>query len=234
MAAVARMIFLDFDCMMILLDRAVFGTFPTGERHGSGLIHLDTLRVVRVDDPAGLVRAAAGGDVGAWDRLVDGFAGVVWSVTRAFGLSHADAADVSQTTWLRLAENLDNLKDPARVGGWLVTTARREAMRTQERAGREKPTDHTFERVDERVEDAAARVIRNESDTALWLAFEALPAPCRALLRLLMVEPDSSYAQVGEALGMPIGSIGPRRARCLQSLRQQMGPILEPSGDFTA
>ena len=77
-----------------------------------------------------MVRAAAAGDADAWDRLVDGFAGVVWAVTRSFGLSHADAADVSQTTWLRLAENLDRLKDPARVGGWLVTTARREAMRT--------------------------------------------------------------------------------------------------------
>jgi RNA polymerase sigma factor (sigma-70 family) len=202
-----------------------------GERPAAGLIHPDTLFFVRVEDPAGLVRAAAGGDDDAWNRLVDGFAGVVWSVTRSFGLNHVDAADVSQTTWLRLAENLDRLRDPARVGGWLVTTARREAIRTLEWAGRERPVDDRFEEIDERLEDAAAGMIRNESDRALWNAFASMPLPCRSLLRMLMVDPPPSYTEVSQILGVPVGSIGPRRGRCLQAMRERMGTTMEPAGE---
>lgn len=175
---------------------------------------------MRVEDPGGLVRAAAAGEVAAWDRLVDGFAGMVWSVARSVGLDHADAADVSQTTWLRLAEHLHRLQDPDRVGGWLATTARREAVRIAQRADRVRPVPSGLDGVDERVEDAEAQLISAESDTALWLAFESLGGPCRSLLRALIADPPLSYGDISELLDMPVGSIGPRRARCLQTLRR--------------
>lgn len=180
---------------------------------------------MRVDDPGGLVRAAAAGDASAWDRLVDGFAGVVWAVTRTFGLDHMDAADVSQTTWLRLAEHLDRLQDPDRVGGWLVTTARREAMRVRERAARVVPVDDHDDDVDAALEDLDAALIRDERDVAVWAAFQETPEPCRSLLRVLLADPPPTYDEVSKALDMPIGSIGPRRQRCLAALRQRVAAL---------
>ena len=75
-----------------------------------------------------LVRGAAQGQEPAWRALVDNFAGLVWSVIRGYRLNPADAADVSQTTWLRLAEHIASLRQPERVGAWLVTTAGRECL----------------------------------------------------------------------------------------------------------
>ena len=80
-------------------------------------------------DPSGLVRAAAGGDQGAWDALVARYVGLVWATARSYRLEDADASDVVQTTWPRLVEHLDRLRDPAAVGSWLATTARNEALR---------------------------------------------------------------------------------------------------------
>src|SRR5262245_3580795 len=88
-----------------------------------------------------LVRAAAQGDEAAWNAIVDRFQGLVWATVRAHRLSPADAADVAQTTWLRLVENLDRIRDPERLGGWLATTARRECLRHIRLHGRELSTD---------------------------------------------------------------------------------------------
>src|SRR5947209_4848395 len=76
-----------------------------------------------------LVEAARLGDQKSWDALVDAYSGLIWAITRSYRLTAAEAADVSQTTWLRLCENIDRLRDPAAVGAWLATTARREAGR---------------------------------------------------------------------------------------------------------
>ena len=86
--------------------------------------------------------ALGGGDVTAWNAIVDRFAGLVWSVARRHRLSPSDAADVSQTTWLRLVEHIDRIQDPERVGGWLATTARHEALRVLRVSGRELPSEH--------------------------------------------------------------------------------------------
>src|SRR5438105_9861495 len=167
-------------------------------------------------DTAEMVSAAALGEPAAWDALVDRYARLVWAVARAFGLSDADAADVSQTTWLRLAEHLPRLREPERIGAWLATTARREAMRTSARARRERPLDS----ID--VADGAGaldeRLLDGERDTALWQAFAAIPSPCQLLLRLLLA--DCSYAEISDVLDMPVGSIGPTRGRCLERLRE--------------
>lgn len=169
---------------------------------------------------ADAVRAAAAGDRAAWDRLVAGFGRLVWSIAAAHRLGPADCAEVSQTTWLRLVENLDRISRPERLGGWLATTARRESLRLLKLRGREVLTE------DESRLDPGADAPTPESvtldrdrDRRLWRAFAALPENCRVLLRMVVVVAPP-YAEVAEALDMPIGSIGPTRARCLERLRR--------------
>jgi RNA polymerase sigma factor (sigma-70 family) len=166
------------------------------------------------------VLAAAAGDSRAWDRLVERFSGLVWAVARSHRLSEADAADVSQTTWLRLAEHLQRLRQPERVGGWLATTARNESLRVLRRCARLVPmADALDSLLDEGCPEVDRRLLDQERDAALWEAFLAMPHGCQRLLRTLMADPAPSYAEVSAALGMPVGSIGPRRGRCLEHLR---------------
>jgi RNA polymerase sigma factor (sigma-70 family) len=169
---------------------------------------------------ADLVELAAAGDRGAWECLVDRFARLIWSVARAHGLDNADARDASQTTWLRLLEHIRGLREPDRVGGWLATTARRECLRMHRVRARTHPTeDGTLPEVEAPEPNGEERVLTSERDAQLRRAFRALAEADRALLRLLVVEPPLSYREISDALGMPIGSIGPKRARCLRRLR---------------
>jgi RNA polymerase sigma factor (sigma-70 family) len=168
-----------------------------------------------------LVARAADSDQGAWNELVEEFGGLVWSTVRAYGLSNDDAAEVSQITWQRLVEHLDRLQDPARVGAWLATTARRQCLQQLRHASRVIPCGDDMP---EQVSDApvpGAALLAGERDRALWLAMARLPARDRRLLRLLIADPAPSYAQISAALGMPIGSIGPTRARALARLRRE-------------
>ncbi len=183
---------------------------------------------VLVDD----VQAAAAGDATAWCRLVERFSGLVWSVARAHGLGPADAADVTQTTWLRLAEHLHRVREPDRLGSWLATTARNESLRTRRRSSRMVPVGFDFDLVeDDKTVEVEASLLSEERDASLWRAFRSLPPQCQSLLRVLMADPAPSYAEVSDALGMPQGSIGPRRARCLKRLRgrAEMREAVAPS-----
>src|SRR4051794_28306445 len=135
-----------------------------------------------MSEVAELVAAAAEGDQVAWDGLVDRFNGLVWSVARAHRLSPIDAADVVQTTWLRLVENLGRLQDPERVGAWLATTARRECLRTLRHSARNLPTEEVPEVVAESRVEAALLI--EERDRALWQAFGGLSERCQSLLRI--------------------------------------------------
>jgi RNA polymerase sigma factor (sigma-70 family) len=174
---------------------------------------------------AELVRAAGDGDQRAWEGLVDRFSGLVWSVARAHGLSRADAADVSQTAWLRLVEHLHRLRDPERVGTWLASTARHEALRILRRDRRQVPVgDDELEGSGPEAESPEARALAVERSDLLWRAFAELPQRCQLLLRVLMADPPPSYQQVAVALDMPIGSIGPTRGRCLDRLRELCAP----------
>ena len=174
----------------------------------------------READNAELVRAAAASDGEAWAALVRRFSGLVWSITRSYGLDRSDAADVSQTVWLRLVDNLDRLREPDRVGAWLSATTRHECIRVSRQRWRTTPTTETeiFESwsVDD---DPAAGVLRGERDAALSEVVATLPDRSQALLRLLMDDPPASYSEVAAGLGIPIGSIGPTRQRCLRTLR---------------
>lgn len=168
-----------------------------------------------------LLRRAAERDQQAWDALVARFTDLLWAVGRAHRLSDADAADVVQTVWLRLVENLGRIDDPERLPGWLATTARRECLRTLRRSGREQlaPVDDiAVDLVDEQAQPLDARLLADERDAALWACFQQLSERCRVLLRVLTATPPPAYAEVAAALGMPIGSIGPTRSRCLHRL----------------
>lgn len=173
------------------------------------------------DDLGAQLAAAAAGDRASWDALVDRFNGLVWSVARSFRLSEPDAADVVQTTWLRLLDHLDRIEEPARLGSWLATTTRRECLHTLRRASREPVLEihEILSAVPDPRPPVDHELLRGERDLALWSLFERLSDGCRRLLRVMIATPPPSYAEVAQALDMPVGSIGPTRARCLATLR---------------
>lgn len=174
------------------------------------------------------IHAALAGDQAAWDALVGRFSGQLWSVVRAHGLSPADAADAVQGTWLRLLESLHTIRDPDRVGSWLFTTARREASLLSRRRRGERlvadPAD--AESADPRPapagqahSDPALAVLRADEGRRLWRTVETMREPCRSLLLLAATAPDAGVRQLAGRLGMPSGSYGPTRRRCLNRLR---------------
>lgn len=181
---------------------------------------------VAMDEPVSvtaLVLRARDGDQSAWNALVDRYTGLLWGVARAHRLNTADGGEVVQTTWLRLVENLGSINDPERLPGWLATTARRESLRLLRRGARERlgGTDSfAVDVADERTPALDALLLTQERDVALWECFSRLSERCQRLLRVLMVADPPAYVEVSEALGMPVGSIGPTRMRCLDRLRQ--------------
>ena len=175
-----------------------------------------------VPDVGWLVRRAACGDRCAWEQLVDQYARLVWSVTRGFKLVDSDAADVFQATWLRLLEHIHRLEHPARVGSWLAVTARHECLRSIAARKRVVLTGD-----DDALGGAAAasqpgpdeRLLADERAQAVREALTRLPWRWQRLLELLMADPPASYAEISDQLGVPVGSIGPTRGRCLERLR---------------
>lgn len=183
-----------------------------------------------------LVKAAAEGDEAAWRAIVERFSGLIWAVARGFRLSTADAGDVYQTVWLRLAENVRRIQNPDQLGAWLATTARRESLRVV--LGRRRdvlmedaaladllPADQTSPEL-AALEAEEARLEAHRAKQ-VWRAFGGLPARCQQLLRVLMATHRPSYAEAAAALDVPVGSIGPTRARCLQQLRRLIGDVSE-------
>jgi RNA polymerase sigma factor (sigma-70 family) len=175
-----------------------------------------------------IVEAAARGDEAAWSRLVERYSGLLWAVARAHRLSTGDAADVVQTSWLRLIEHLPQIRNPEGIGTWLATTARRECLRTLRRAARCHPSDEVDALLAPDVTEVDARVLREERDAAVRRAFARLSRSDQALLRLLTADPAPSYQEIGAALGMPIGSIGPTRGRALERLRRELRAVAAP------
>ena len=172
-------------------------------------------------DVAWLVQRAAEGDLWAWERLVDQYAKLIWAMTRDFKLADSDAADVAQATWLRLLEHIDRLEYPARVGSWLATTARHECLRSL--AARKKIVlvhdDTALQGVVAHGPDIDERLLAEERAQTVREALGRLPWRWQRLLELLMADPPVSYAEISDELGLPVGSIGPTRGRCLARLR---------------
>jgi RNA polymerase sigma factor (sigma-70 family) len=171
-----------------------------------------------------LARAAASGRADAWEALVDRHTGRLWALARTFRLRDADAADVIQTTWLRLAESIGSLRDPECIAGWLATTARRECLHRLR--SREQPSDavHVVDRPDPGPGPEQTVIRRTERDLLLG-ALRRLPDRDQQLLRLLMDSPSPGYSEIAAALHMPIGSIGPTRSRALGRLRRELAAV---------
>lgn len=181
-----------------------------------------------------LVKQAAAGDEAAWGSLVRAYGGLVWAIALREARSARDAADVTQTTWLRLVEHIDRLSEPARVGAWLATTARRESRRVAAKSRRMAPTEETrlYAQLDDdraresnAVPGVEAALLRSEAAESVTRAIARLGERDQRLLRMLMHEPALPYSAISVALNMPIGSIGPTRARCLAKLK-----VLLPEG----
>ncbi|MEV4252642.1 sigma-70 family RNA polymerase sigma factor [Spirillospora sp. NPDC049652] len=201
-------------------------------------VHLPPVSDAAAVESGELVMRARRGDGAAWGLLVDRHAPLLWAIARSCGLDDADCGDVVQTTWLRLVERIDTVRDPQAVPHWLAVTARREAVSLARRRGREAPADPLcftdVVAVRPRPPVAAAgdlgmqRFVSGPEDAALAReqvgrvgeALRALPRRCQDLLRMLALA--SSYSELAAALDVPIGSIGSARARCLAQLRRRL------------
>jgi len=171
-----------------------------------------------------LLQAAAAGDESAWAELVRTQSGVVWFVIRAYRIPQAAVNDVYQTVWLRLIENVHKIRDPQCLRGWLATTTRRECLDAIRRADRLLCDTDLADRPDRApsTEELCLLGIRNR---VVSQAIERLPERDRRLLRILMADPKPGYRDVSTALGMPLGSIGPTRARALARLRSEFAKL---------
>jgi RNA polymerase sigma factor (sigma-70 family) len=171
---------------------------------------------------ATLVQKAKQGDPGAWEELVARFGGMIAATGRRYRLTPADVAELQQTTWLRLVENVHRIEQPERVGGWLATTARRESLQLLKRAAKyHSGADQMLANMPDRhLPEPDARPLAEERDTVLRAAWERLKPRCQQLLSLLMTDDPLGYKDLSQLLQMPVGSIGPTRARCLEHLRR--------------
>lgn len=170
-----------------------------------------------------LVTRARKGDQQAWDALVERYSPLIWSICRQYRLSDADAKDVGQAVWLRLVDQLDNLRDPAALPGWLKTTTRRECFRVQRATCRHSAAWEVPDLgniPDQRTATVDHELLLAERNAALREAFTRLPPGCQRLLALLVADSPLSYAELSDRLGISVGSIGPNRGRCLDRLRR--------------
>ncbi len=177
------------------------------------------------DDPSviALVARVADGDQEAWNEIIDRYAPLVWSICLRYQLSRQDIDDVGQGVWLTLVENIGSLRQPAALPGWLATTTRNECLRIL-RAGRRIDPDglppEDVMPADPEAAELDRELIEAERNAALRAAFAELGPSCHDLLSLLMSDPAPAYATVSQQLGIPVGSIGPTRGRCLEELRR--------------
>lgn len=174
-----------------------------------------------VRDPSfdGLVARALDGDSTAWEELVHRLKNVAWRTIGGFTLSDEDRKDAFAATFFRLHERLSTVRDPSRLPGWVATTARNEVLTVLRARRRDLPVDLGDNDVPAVEVEPAAGLIDRERRAALHAALQRLSAPCQQLLRLLSVDPPLSYAEIGETLGVPHGSLGPTRQRCIERLR---------------
>jgi RNA polymerase sigma factor (sigma-70 family) len=179
---------------------------------------------MRDDSPtADLVLRARKGDSDAWDALVERFAPLIWSICRRYSLGRADVDDVGQYVWLQLVDQLEAVHDPAALPGWLATTTQRECIRVLRAARNLHAFGHELDVEgipDEQTQIAEQEVLLAERHAALREAFTRLPPACQRLIAMLLEDPPVPYAEISAKLGIPVGSIGPSRGRCVEKLRR--------------
>jgi len=178
------------------------------------------------DDPTvvDLVTRASAGDDGAWNEIVERYIPLVWKICARYQLSAADIEDVGGTIWLGLYQQLGRLREPAALPGWLATTTQRECLRVLKESRRYElfggdPEDGVLPAEADKavIED---EILLAERNAKLRAAFAELDEGDRRLLTLLLSDPPLPYARISAILGIPQGSIGPTRARCLARLRR--------------
>lgn len=177
-----------------------------------------------------LIRACNAGDARGWERLLDKYERLVFSISLNYGLTTDDAADVTQITFTILLQNLDTLPDGIRLAPWLATVARRHTWRLLARNRRE--AVHPEE--DLAGNETLGGIVDPSEhwELAEWLNYglSTLDERCRQLLLALYFDAEQpSYAQVADRLKMPVGSIGPKRARCLEQMKQNMRSVEPPA-----
>jgi RNA polymerase sigma factor (sigma-70 family) len=171
----------------------------------------------------------------AMDGLVDSTTSLLWHTARAQGLTQQQAEDAVQTTWLLLVQHASSITEPRGVLKWLLTTVRRESWAAARRARREDARDDLTDIAPELPAeelDPEGMVVRGQDQYVLWRHFKTLPDRCQRLLRVVALAERPDYAQVAEALAMPVGSIGPTRGRCLAKLRAAL--TADPAWEVTA
>jgi RNA polymerase sigma factor (sigma-70 family) len=163
------------------------------------------------------------GESAALDDLVRLLSPMLWQVVRASGLDATTAEDVVQTTWLALVRSGESIVEPRAVAGWLCTSARREAWRVGKQSTRQRPVEE--ESIARRLPDEPApehQVVLDDENARLWECLRKLPERCQRLLRIVAAEARPDYSEIATELGMPVGSIGPTRGRCLDKLRNEL------------
>jgi RNA polymerase sigma factor (sigma-70 family) len=173
-----------------------------------------------------LVALALDGERLAWEELVERLHRVAWRAIAGFDLAVEDRKDAFAATFCRLYERLDTVREPAKLPGWVATTARNEVLTLLRSRRRDIPSDPIDLRLPAVQPDFASGLMDSELRDALQAALSRLSPACQELLRLLTVDPPLSYAEIGELLDIPHGSIGPTRQRCLERLRD--APELRP------
>lgn len=172
---------------------------------------------------ASLFRSFRSGDEASMGDLVALLTPILWHTVRTQRLDRESAEDVVQAAWLALVRSAESIADPQAVLQWLIVTAKREAWRTAKRSDRVEPRDFEDDDVVTPAHDLPEEhVLRFEGDNRLWGHISRLPERCQTLLRVIAFADRPDYAAVAKSLGMPVGSIGPTRGRCLAKLRLQL------------
>lgn len=175
------------------------------------------------ENAASLFERWRGGESAALEELVRLLSPKLWQVVRAAGLDRAAAEDVVQTTWLALVRSGDSITEPRAVSGWLFTSARREAWRVGKQSTRQTPVeDETIARRLPVEPAAEGQVVLDDDNARLWESLGRLSERCQKLLRIVAAESRPDYSAIATQLGMPVGSIGPTRGRCLEKLRHEL------------
>jgi RNA polymerase sigma factor (sigma-70 family) len=161
------------------------------------------------------------GDPLAMGELVSLLTPLLWHTARAQRLDQPTAEDVVQTAWLQLVRHAGSIHDTQSVMQWLLVCVRREGWRSSGASRRTIPVDFNDEPAEAPQPDPTPdeQAIEHEESSTLWETFQQLPPRCRFLLRVVAFSDRPDYSTVAKALGMPIGSIGPTRGRCLAKLR---------------
>jgi RNA polymerase sigma factor (sigma-70 family) len=179
-----------------------------------------------------LLDGARNGHEEAVGQIVAELSPLLWQVARAAGLSSGDAEDVLQTVWVRLLSHLDGIRTPGALTAWLVITTKREAWRVRAAGRRQLPADQDWlAAIPDPEPSGEEQAVVDDQRRALWAALGQLSPRCQELLRIVAFVPRPDYGTVAVALGIPRGSVGPTRGRCLAKLRAIMAA--DPEGSLS-